>query len=114
LFMWLFARRLLTPAAAAIAAALVAFWPIHVTLGGFFLSETPAITLLLAALWLMALAVEAEGRRTIALGVGAGVVAGAVLAVRPQLVLNLFIGILPLLFAWRRHRQWWAGAVVGI
>jgi len=114
LFMWLFARRLLTPAAAAIATALVAFWPLHVTLGGFFLSETPAITLLLLTLWLLALSSQTEGRRAIALGVAAGLAAAAVLAVRPQLVLNLFIGVLPLLFAWRRQRRWWAGAAVGI
>src|SRR5207249_3118295 len=47
LFMWLFARRLLTPAAAAIATALVAFWPLRVTLGGCFLSEVPVLPVLL-------------------------------------------------------------------
>jgi 4-amino-4-deoxy-L-arabinose transferase-like glycosyltransferase len=50
-FAWRLARLLLTPAAAALTALLCAFWPLYITYGGYFTSETPSLAFLLASLW---------------------------------------------------------------
>src|SRR4051812_19458437 len=61
-FAWRLARILLTPPAAALTALFTAIWPLHVTIAGYFLSETPSLAFLVAALWI-AYRVDQSGRR---------------------------------------------------
>jgi 4-amino-4-deoxy-L-arabinose transferase-like glycosyltransferase len=100
---WLLARELLTPAAAAIAAALCAFWPIFITYGGVFTSETPSLAFMVAALWLAVLATRATGRSAIMLALVAGLLGGFAIAMRPQLLMNMAIVAAVLLIKFRRR-----------
>ena len=50
-FAWRLARLLFDPATAALTALLCASWPLYVTYGGYFTSETPSLAFLLASLW---------------------------------------------------------------
>ena len=109
-FLWRLARFLLTPAAAALSAAFAAFWPLHISYAGYFLSETPSLAFLLGSLWLGYLASRARARTSVALGLAAGLLGGAALANRPQFVLNLAILGVPMLLRFRRH----AGALAGL
>src|SRR5712692_4837641 len=68
LLIWLLARTLLAPPAAALTALFCALWSLQITHGGFFTSETPALTFLLAALWLGYLSGRAPPRRALWLG----------------------------------------------
>jgi 4-amino-4-deoxy-L-arabinose transferase-like glycosyltransferase len=90
-FMWRLARLLLTPAAASLTAVFTAAWPLHATSAGYFLSETPALTFLLASLWAGYAAVRADGRRAVVLVAAAGLLGGAAVTMRPQFLLNLVI-----------------------
>jgi 4-amino-4-deoxy-L-arabinose transferase-like glycosyltransferase len=112
LFAWRFTRLLLTPAAAALTALFCALWPLYVTDGGFFTSETPSLAFLLASLWAGYAAVQSSGRRAEWLGLVAGVLGGVAIANRPQLVLNLAVLAVPLLL--RPRRQALAGIAVGM
>lgn len=112
-FAWRLAHLLLTPAAAALTAALCAFWPLYITYAGFFTSETPALAFGLAALWLGYRARCARGRGAAALGVLAGVLGGVAVANRPQLLLNLAVLALPGFLAWRRQAPALVGLAVG-
>lgn len=103
LFAWLLTRMLLTPAAAALTAVFCAFWPLYITYGAFFTSETPSLALMVAALWAGYRASRVPGRLACALGLLAGVLGGAAIACRPQWILNLVILAAPL--AWRFRRQ---------
>lgn len=98
LFAWRLARELVSPAAAALAAVLCSLYPPFILYTGFFLSETPALMLLLAALWLANRAVQVDGRAAIAAALGAGLAGGAAVANRPQLLLNMAIVGLPMLW----------------
>ena len=89
--MWRFARHHLTVPAAALTAAFVALWPILISYAGYFTSETPALALLVASLWL---ADRAASRGRVAGLLGAGLLAGAAVANRPALVLNAVIAAL--------------------
>ena len=111
-FAWRFARLLLTPAAAALTALFCALWPLYVTYGGFFTSETPSLAFLLASLWAGYAAVLSSGPRAGWLGLVAGGLGGVAIANRPQLVLNLAVLAVPLLF--RPRRQALAGIAVGM
>ena len=102
-FMWKLARLLLNPAAACLTAVLTALYPLHVTLSGYFLSETPAMALLAGGLWLAYRAVAATGRARLALAAGGGLACGAAVANRPQFLLNVAVVALPLLWGQRRH-----------
>ncbi|MGD9893401.1 MAG: glycosyltransferase family 39 protein [Dehalococcoidia bacterium] len=113
LLMWRLARHLLTPAAAALTALLCALWPLHITYGGVFTSETPAIALLVAALWLGYRAGWARGRAALGLGLVAGLLWGAAIAVRPQSGLNWLVLAVPLVLQSRRQALALAGIVVG-
>jgi 4-amino-4-deoxy-L-arabinose transferase-like glycosyltransferase len=97
LFAWRFTRLLLTPAAAALTALFCALWPLYVTYGGFFTSETPSLAFLLASLWAGYAAALSSGRRAGWLGLVAGVLGGVAVANRPQLILNLAVLAVPLL-----------------
>jgi 4-amino-4-deoxy-L-arabinose transferase-like glycosyltransferase len=109
-FAWRLARLLLAPAAAAMTAAFCVFWPLHVTYGGFFTSETPSLAFLLAALWFGYRARRASGGEGVSIGLLAGLLGGVAAANRPQFVLNLAILALPALL----HRRRQAPALVGI
>ena len=88
---WRLARELLTPAAASLTAVLCAIWPLFITYGGFFTSETPALASLVASIWLGLLAIRQDSRVAIALALLAGLAGGAAVAIRPQLVFNVLI-----------------------
>ena len=49
-FMWRLTLILLTPAAAAPHRGVHRAWPLHITSAGYFLSETPSLTFLVASL----------------------------------------------------------------
>jgi hypothetical protein len=88
--MWRFAKHLLTVPAAALTAMLTALWPLHISYAGFFTSETPALALLVASLWLSAAAASTGD----AVGAfRAGLLGGAAIANRPALGLNLVIAV---------------------
>ena len=110
-FAWRLARLLLTPAAAALTALFCAFWPLYITYGGYFTSETPSLAFLIASLWAGYRAVRLSGREAGWLGLAAGLLGGVAVANRPQLILNLAVLAVPLLF--RRRRQALAGIVAG-
>ena len=112
-FAWRLARLLLTPAAAALTALLCAFWPLYITYGGFFTSETPSLAFLLASLWAGYRAVRLSGRHAVWLGLVAGLLGGVAVANRPQLVLNLAVLTVPLLFRLRRQALVLGGIVAG-
>ena len=112
-FAWRLARLLLTPAAAALTALLCAFWPLYITYGGFFTSETPSLAFLLAALWAGYGATRLSGRRAGWLGLAAGLLGGIAIANRPQLILNLAVLSVPLLFRFRRQALALTGIVAG-
>jgi 4-amino-4-deoxy-L-arabinose transferase-like glycosyltransferase len=112
-FAWRFARLLLTPAAAALTALFCALWPLYVTYGGYFTSETPSLALLLASLWAGYRAVQLQGRSAGWLGLVAGLLGGMAIANRPQLILNLAVLVVPLLFRFRSQARALAGIVLG-
>lgn len=86
---WRLARELLTPAAAGLTAVLCALWPIFITYGGYFTSETPSLAFLLAALWLGVIATRREGRAATVFALLSGLSGGVAMAIRPQLLFNL-------------------------
>jgi 4-amino-4-deoxy-L-arabinose transferase-like glycosyltransferase len=101
-FAWRLARLLLTPAAAALTALFAAIWPLHVTNAGYFLSETPSLAFLLAALWLGYQAARQQGRAALWQGSLAGALGAIAVATRPQFLLNLALVALPFL----PRRRW--------
>lgn len=111
LFGWRLARRLVNPVAGALTAVLLALWPLHVTYAGFFLSETPAVALLAAGLWLGYRARGSDPHR-VTTGLAAGLAMGAAIATRPQLALNLLVLLAP--FWWRRPGQGKALAAIAV
>jgi 4-amino-4-deoxy-L-arabinose transferase-like glycosyltransferase len=113
LFAWRFARSLLGPAAGALTAAACALWPPFITYGGYFLSEIPALTFLLACLWLVDRAARIGGRRSVLSGLVAGATGGAALGVRPQLMLNVALAVAGLAARFRRHARAVGAVVVG-
>jgi 4-amino-4-deoxy-L-arabinose transferase-like glycosyltransferase len=96
-FAWRLARLLLTPPAAAVAALFTAVWPLHVTYAGYFLSETPSLAFLLAALWLGYRAEQQQGRAAIWQALLAGALGAVAVATRPQFLLNLALVAVPFL-----------------
>jgi 4-amino-4-deoxy-L-arabinose transferase-like glycosyltransferase len=102
-FAWRLTRLLLTPAVAALTALLCALWPLYITYGGYFTSETPSLAFLLASLWAGYRAVRFPGRSAGWLGLVAGLLGGVAIANRPQLILNLAVLAVPLLFRLRRQ-----------
>jgi 4-amino-4-deoxy-L-arabinose transferase-like glycosyltransferase len=113
LFAWRLARLLLTPAAAALTALFCAFWPLYITYGGYFTSETPSLAFLLASLWAGYRADRLSGSQAGWLGLAAGLLGGVAVANRPQLILNLAVLVVPLLFRIRRQTMALTGMVVG-
>jgi hypothetical protein len=111
-FVWRVGRHLLSPAAAAIAAVLVAASPLDVAYTGYFTSETPATALLLAVVLLALTCRTSTGRNRVLAGVALGVATGALMGVRPQLALNALFAVAPLLVRWRSYRTALAGAAV--
>jgi 4-amino-4-deoxy-L-arabinose transferase-like glycosyltransferase len=99
---WRLTRELLTPAAAALTTILCAGWPLFITYGGYFTSETPALALLVAALWAGVVATRREGRTAMTFALLSGVLGGAASAVRPQLLINIVIMAAIVFFASRR------------
>ena len=110
---WRLTRLLLTPAVAALTALFCALWPLYVTYGAFFTSETPSLAFLLASLWAGYVAVRLSGWWAGWLGLVAGLLGGAAVVNRPQLILNLVVLAVPLLFRFRRQGLVLAGIVVG-
>jgi 4-amino-4-deoxy-L-arabinose transferase-like glycosyltransferase len=104
-FMWRLTYILLTPAAAALTAVFTALWPLHITSAGYFLSETPSLTFLVASLAVGYLADRSTGRAALALAALAGLLGAAAVAMRPQFFLNLLVLAVPWLWAWRRKFQ---------
>jgi 4-amino-4-deoxy-L-arabinose transferase-like glycosyltransferase len=113
-FVWRLARILLSRPAAALAAFLCALWPLHVTSAGYFLSETPALAFLAAALWAGYRSAQLGGRRSLAVGSAAGFLGGVAVANRPQLLLNLAVLSVPWLRNWRRFVRPLVGVGVGV
>jgi 4-amino-4-deoxy-L-arabinose transferase-like glycosyltransferase len=99
---WRLARLWLTPAAGAITAAICALAPLQIMYSGYFLSETPALTLMLAAVWLAYRTARLEGRAAVVSALLAGACAGGLATMRPQLLLNVAIAISPLVIGSRR------------
>lgn len=87
--LWRYVRSWTGPFPAAVAAAIAAFWPLHITYSGYFLSEIPATALLLAALCCLTRSTRGA---TVSWAVGAGVLGGMAVATRPQMVLNVVVG----------------------
>jgi 4-amino-4-deoxy-L-arabinose transferase-like glycosyltransferase len=102
-FMWRLTLILLTPAAAALTAVLTALWPLYITSAGYFLSETPSLTFLVASLAVGYEANRSNGRAAVALGALAGLLGAAAVAMRPQFFLNLLVLVVPWMWAWRRR-----------
>ena len=113
LFAWRLARLLLSPAAAALTALFCALWPIYVTYGAYFTSETPSLALMLASLWAGYRASLASGKTAGLLGLLAGLLGGVAIASRPQLILNLAVLAVPLLLSFRRQALVLLGVVAG-
>lgn len=84
LFAWRLARRWLSPVAACMGTAFFAVWPLHIAYSGYFLSDTPALALLLAGLWL---ASRASPRSMF----GGGMLLAGAAACRTELILNALI-----------------------
>jgi len=112
-FAWRLARLLLTPAAAALTAVFCSFWPLYITYGAYFTSETPSLAFLLASLWVGYGAVRLSGWRAGWAGLTAGLLGGVAVANRPQLILNLAVLAMPLLFSLRRQALVLGGIVAG-
>lgn len=113
LFAWRLARLLLTPAASALTAFFCAFWPLHITYGAYFTSETPSLAFLLAALWAGYRASRTSGKVACCLGLLTGLLGGMAVVSRPQLVLNLAVLAVPLLLRFRRQALTLVGIVAG-
>lgn len=113
LFAWQLSRLLLTPAAAALTTVFCAFWPLHVTYGGFFTSETPSLAFVVASLWAGYRASQGPGRLALGFGLLAGVLDGAAVACRPQWVFNLAVLAMPLMVRLGRRALALAGLVAG-
>jgi 4-amino-4-deoxy-L-arabinose transferase-like glycosyltransferase len=111
---WVLARQLLTPAAAAITAGLCAVWPLYITYGAYFTSETPALAFMLAALCLATAASRSAGRNALSLSMLAGLMGGIAAATRPQWLLNLAIVAVILIVTFRKRIAPLAGFTVGI
>jgi 4-amino-4-deoxy-L-arabinose transferase-like glycosyltransferase len=94
-FVWRLGRLLLTPAAAALATLFAAIWPLHVTNAGYFLSETPSLAFLVAALWLGYRAERLPARGAVWPGLLAGALGAVAVACRPQFLLNLALVAAP-------------------
>lgn len=107
-FAWRFVRLLCGPAAAAITAALCAGYPLFIAYTGFFTSETPSIALLCGTLWLGYRSGRSHRWVGLAFGAGGGLFAGALVATRPQFLLN--VGLV-LLFLLRPLRVRWRAAL---
>ena len=111
---WRLARELLTPAAAGLTAALCALWPLFITYGSYFTSETPALAFMLAALWLGVMATRREGLTAVILALLSGLLGGVATAFRPQLLINMLIMAAVVLFAFRRRIAPLASLGVGL
>ena len=115
LFAWRMARHLISPKAAAVTAVLVSLYPLFILYGGFFSSETPALALLVGALWLTYRARDQVGRAALITAGAAGLLGGAAVVNRPQFLLNLAVAAAPLLWAWRaRWRPALAMVLAGV
>jgi 4-amino-4-deoxy-L-arabinose transferase-like glycosyltransferase len=100
LFMWRYARLLLSPAAAALTALFCALWPIHIAYGGHFMSEVPALAFMVGSLWFAEHAYRSRSGRMAEL---AGIAGGLAIANRPALVLNVALAAWPFV---RRAREY--------
>lgn len=112
-FTWRLARLLLTPAAAALSAVFCAFWPLQITYGGFFTSETPSLAFMVISLWAGYRASQESGKSAFGFALIAGVLGGAAIASRPQWILNCVVLVVPLLVRFRRQALVLAGITVG-
>lgn len=112
-FMWRLTRLLLTPAAAAVTALLCALYPLHIAFGGYFASETPAIGFLAGAIWLAYRAQRETGRAALVSGVVAGLMGGAAVANRPQLLISVGVAVVALLWGVRRNVRAAAAVTAG-
>lgn len=88
---WRISRRLLDPRAAAIAAALTAFFPLFIVYGGFFMSEIPSITFLLLTILLGFKTAEAAAKDRWVYAAATGLSGGVAIVMRTQLALNVLI-----------------------
>ncbi len=114
LLAWRLARLLLNPPAGALTAVLAAVYPLFILYSGYFTSETPAIALLCGALWLGYRAGRSSPRAGLALGAGGGLLGGALVATRPQFILNLALVLIPLLGDLRARWRAALGFAVGL
>ena len=99
---WRWTRRILPVPAAAITGIGCALWPLFVTQVGFFMSELPALTLLLASL-LVASRIRDNGKAHPAELFLLGALVGLGITVRPQLLLNYALAVLPVVWQLRRR-----------
>jgi 4-amino-4-deoxy-L-arabinose transferase-like glycosyltransferase len=114
LLAWRLARRLLSPAAAALTAVFCAFWPLYITYGAYFTSETPSLAFMLAALWAGYRASREPGKLALGFGLLAGVLGGVAIGSRPQWIFNLMVLAVPLVVRFRRQAAALIGVVVGV
>lgn len=101
---WRWTRRILGVPAAAITAVACSLWPLLLTQATFFMSEVPALTLLLAGLLVASRLRDAEGSPRVAELLLLGGVVGLGITVRPQLALNDALAVVPVLWAFRGRR----------
>jgi 4-amino-4-deoxy-L-arabinose transferase-like glycosyltransferase len=99
---WRLTKEVLTPAAASLTTVMCALWPLFITYGGFFTSETPALAFLLAALWFGVLATRSDGRTALFLALASGLMAGVAAAIRPQVLLNMLVMAILICVAFRK------------
>lgn len=102
---YLIGRRLHSSRAGAIAAVILASSPMFMVAHAGYMSHAAAMTGLLAGTWCLLAGMEAAGWRRLAAWMGAGILLGFVVTVRPLtgLAIGLSIG------CWMLHRAWLAG-----
>ena len=113
LFTWRLARLLLSPAAAALTTVFCALWPLYITYGAYFTSETPSLAFMVAALWAGYRAGRGSGKLALGFGLLAGVLGGVAIGSRPQWIFNLMVLAVPLLVGLRRKAAPLVGVVIG-
>ena len=111
---WRWTRRILNVPAAAITAILCAVWPLFVTQVGFFMSELPAMALLLGGLLVSSRVLAAERPARAAELLLLGALVGLGITVRPQLALNFALAVIPVAWLLRRRLVPLAALVLGL
>jgi hypothetical protein len=111
---WRWTRRILPIPAAALTGIACAIWPLFITQVGFFMSELPALSLLLGGL-LVAARIR-DRQRQVRWGelLLLGGLVGLGITVRPQLALNYALAVVPVAWVFRRRLLPLAAVAIGL